>query len=89
MGKYQFTETAWDHYQFWLQQDKKVLKKINKLLADIQRNGPLAGEGKPEALKGNLSGYYSRRINEKDRLIYTILEDDIVELYSCRGHYEY
>ena len=52
------------------------------------RNGPLEGERKPELLKGNLSGFYSRRINEKDRLIYRILENDVIEIYSCRDHYK-
>jgi len=88
MSRPQFTESAWGEYLYWQSQDKKTLKKINKLIADIMRNGALVGEGKPELLRGNLSGYYSRRINEKDRLVYKILEGDIVEIYSCIGHYE-
>ena len=72
---------------YWHLQDKKTLKKINKLIFDIMRNGALGGKGKPELLKGDLSGYYSRRINEKDRLVYKIVNNDIVEIYSCKDHY--
>lgn len=88
MSRPQFTEQAWEEYIYWHTQDRKTLKKINKLIQDIMRNGPLEGEGKPELLKGNLSGFYSRRINEKDRLIYRILENDVIEIYSCRDHYK-
>ncbi len=87
MSRPQFTEQAWDEYMYWQTQDKKTLKKINKLIMDIMRNGALEGEGKPEALKGNLQGFFSRRINEKDRLIYKILENDIIEIYACKDHY--
>lgn len=87
MSRPQFTETAWSEYMYWQNQDKKILKKINELIADIMRNGALEGEGKPERLKGDLYGLYSRRINEKDRLIYRVLEGDIVEIYSCKDHY--
>lgn len=88
MSRPQFTEQAWNEYLYWHVQDKKTLKKINKLISDIMRNGALEGEGKPERLKGELSGYYSRRINEKDRLVYKVLENDVVEIYSCLGHYK-
>lgn len=88
MSRPQFTEQAWAEYMYWHSQDKKTLKKINKLILEIMRNGPLEGEGKPEILKGNLQGYYSRRINEKDRLVYKILDENIVEIYSCQGHYD-
>ena len=87
MSKNQFTESAWEEYLYWQSQDKKTIKKINSLLKDIARNGPLTGEGQPELLKGNLQGYYSRRINSKDRLVYKI-ENDVIEIYSCRGHYD-
>ena len=87
MSRPQFTEQAWEEYMYWQSQDKKTLKKINKLIADIMRNGALSGEGKPELLTGNLQGYYSRRINDKDRLIYKVLEHSIVEIYSCKDHY--
>ncbi len=88
MTRFQFTEQAWSEYRYWQFQDRKSLKKINKLIADIGRNGALNGEGKPELLKGELSGYFSRRINEKDRLIYKVLEGDIIEIYSCKDHYK-
>lgn len=88
MSRPQFTEKAWEEYLYWQSQDKKILIKINKLIADIMRNGPMEGEGKPEALRDNLNGYYSRRINEKDRLVYAVLQDEIVEIYSCRDHYQ-
>lgn len=88
MSRPQFTEQAWSEYMYWHGQDKKTLKKINRLIADIMRNGALSGEGKPEQLRGNLSGYFSRRINHSDRLIYRILPGDIIEIYSCVGHYE-
>lgn len=88
MSRPQFTEQAWDEYLYWFNQDKRTLKKINKLIADIMRNGALEGEGKPEALKGNLHGYFSRRINPFDRLVYTILPGDVIEIYSCKGHYD-
>lgn len=87
MSRPQFTELAWEEYMYWHGQDKKTLVKINKLIADIMRNGALDGLGKPEMLKGNLQGYFSRRISEKDRLVYKILNDDIIEIYSCKGHY--
>ncbi len=82
---YLFTENGWSDYEFWQTQDKKVLKKINKLLKDISRNGH-SGLGKPEPLTGELTGFYSRRINDKDRLIYTIDRNNIV-IIACRFHY--
>lgn len=87
MSKPQFTEQAWNEYMYWHAQDKKTLKKINKLILDIMRNGAFNGEGKPERLKGDFSSYFSRHINHKDRLVYRILEDDIIEIYSCKDHY--
>ena len=88
MSRPQFTENAWAEYLYWLGQDRKTSRKINQLISDIMRNGPLEGIGKPERLKGDLNEYFSRRINEKDRLVYRVLEDDVIEIYSCRGHYE-
>lgn len=85
MSKLSFTEDAWNDYLFWQTQDKKTLKKINRLLQDIERNG-YDGIGKPEPLKNNLSGYWSRRIDDKHRLVYRIL-DDVIEIYQCKGHY--
>ena len=69
-------------------QDKKTLKKINDLLKDISRNGVDKGIGKPEPLKNNYSGYWSRRIDEKNRLIYRVDEEGNVIVESCKGHYE-
>ena len=80
-----FTSNGWEDYIYWQTEDKKTLKKINTLLKDIDRNGN-EGIGKPETLIGNLSGFWSRRINEKDRLIYKIDEYNIYIL-SCRYHY--
>lgn len=80
-----FTSNGWEDYIYWQTEDKKTLKKINTLLKDIDRNRN-EGIGKPEPLIGNLSGFWSRRINEKDRLIYKIDEYNIYIL-SCRYHY--
>lgn len=80
-----FTENAWKDYLYWQTEDGKTLKKINQLLNDISRNGNV-GIGKPEALVGDLSGYWSRRINDKDRLIYKIDEQNIY-IISCRFRY--
>ena len=81
-----WSDDAWEDYLYWQTQDKKTLKRINALIRDIDRNGPLIGIGDPEPLRGNLSGYYSRRINEKDRLVYRIKDHHIV-IVQCRGHY--
>lgn len=79
-------ETAWADYLYWQTQDKKTLKRINILIKDIERNGNI-GIGKPEPLKGDLSGMWSRRIDEYNRLVYRI-RDDMLEIASCRDHYE-
>lgn len=85
--KFEFSEKAWNDYLYWQANDKKTLKKINELLKDIGRN-PIDGIGKPEPLKGNLSGWYSRRINEEDRLVYRCNEEsDVCEIGQCKGHY--
>ncbi|MFT5860423.1 MAG: toxin YoeB [Flavobacteriaceae bacterium] len=76
---------AWEDYLYWQQNDKKTLKKINKLIKDIQRT-PFTGIGYPEQLKHNLSGWWSRRINLEDRLVYKVENDSIV-LLQCRKHY--
>lgn len=85
MRKVWFDE-AWEDYLYWQQQDRKTLKRINQLVRDIERNG-LDGIGKPEPLKGELSGFWSRRIDDVNRLVYRI-SDDILEIVSCKGHYE-
>jgi len=81
-----FSPKALNEYIAWQTEDRKTLKKINTLIADIQRNG-YTGTGKPEMLKGNLSGYCSREINDKDRIVYTITEADDIEIIQCKGHY--
>lgn len=80
-----FTENGWADYVYWQKEDRRTLRKINDLLKDIERNGN-TGIGKPERLTGNLSGYWSRRINEKDRLIYKI-ESNTISVLACRYHY--
>lgn len=79
MSKIIFTESAFEEYLHWQSQDKKTLKRINTLLKDIGRS-PFEGLGKPEGLKGNLSGYWSRRIDEVNRLVYRIMDGEI-EVY--------
>ena len=80
-----FSEIAWSHYLYWQDEDQRILRKINELLRDIDRNGN-AGYGKPEPLKHELSGYWSRRITDIHRLIYSIDKENIY-IASCRGHY--
>ncbi|GFH39959.1 Txe/YoeB family addiction module toxin [Pseudolactococcus insecticola] len=80
-----WSDDAWDDYLYWQTQDKRTLKKINHLIKDIERD-PFSGIGKPEILKEDLSGKISRRINEKDRLVYRV-EDDILFIYSAKDHY--
>ncbi|WP_336021164.1 Txe/YoeB family addiction module toxin [Fusobacterium polymorphum] len=80
-----WTDVAWIEYQYWISQDKKIFKKINELIKDIERNGVLNGTGKPEALKHRKG--YSRRIDEKNRLIYEIINGQLYIL-NCKGHYE-
>lgn len=87
MSDVKFTHEGFDEYLYWQSQDKKTLKKINALIKDILRNGPLEGEGSPEALKHNYSGSYSRRIDGKNRLVYTY-HDDTVTVLKCKGHYK-
>ena len=80
-----FTEDAWVDYCYWQTQDKKTLKRINKLIKDIQRD-PFTGIGKPEPLKGELSGFWSRRIDDSNRLVYRIRNGNI-EIAQCGSHY--
>lgn len=81
-----FHEKAFDEYLYWQEFDKKTLKRINTLIKDIERS-PHKGLGKPEALKHGLIGYWSRRINLEDRLVYKV-EDDKLIILSCRKHYK-
>lgn len=80
-----WTDRAWEDYLYWQTQDKKTVKRINQLVKDIERNGN-DGIGKPELLKGDLSGWWSRRIDDTNRLIYRIENDNIV-ISACRSHY--
>jgi toxin YoeB len=84
--KINFSEIGWRDYTYWEGQDKKTLKKINSLIEDIGRNG-YDGIGKPEPLSGELSGWWSRRIDDKNRLVYRLAENAVIEIAQCRGHY--
>ena len=86
MNDFTFTGQGFSDYLYWQTQDKKTLKKINALLADIQRNGAMQGIGKPEPLKYRPG--YSRRIDEANRLVYDIDELQNIVILSCRGNYE-
>jgi toxin YoeB len=80
-----FTDDAWEDYLYWQQTDKKTLRKINQLLKDIQRT-PFSGIGKPEPLKHQLQGCWSRRIDSEHRLVYEIT-DEALKVIGCRFHY--
>ena len=81
-----WTDDAWNDYVYWATQDRKTLKRINQLIKDIDRNQN-TGIGKPEPLKYELHGLWSRRIDDENRLVYKIENDNIIILH-CRGHYE-
>ncbi|STO64062.1 Toxin YoeB [Haemophilus parahaemolyticus] len=83
--KLTFADTAWEDYLYWQATDKKQLKRTNNLIKDIQRT-PFKGIGTPESLKFNLSGFWSRRIDEKHRLVYAVTDEAIL-IASCRYHY--
>jgi toxin YoeB len=83
--KLTFTETGWEQYLYWQSHDKAMLKRINRLLKDVLRS-PFEGLGKPEPLKGNLSGFWSRRITQEHRLVYSI-KDQTITVAQCRYHY--
>jgi len=80
-----FSNEAWTQYKYWQDNDKKILKKINKIITDIQRT-PFEGLGMPERLRHNLSGYWSRRITLEHRLVYTV-QNDTICIAQCRYHY--
>ena len=80
-----WTDEVWKDYIYWQSQDKKTLKRINKLIIDVRRS-PFEGIGKPEALKENLSGFWSRRIDDTNRLVY-VVNDAAITIISCRYHY--
>lgn len=78
-------EDAWEDYLYWQGQDKKTLRKINRLLKDIERE-PFRGTGKPEPLEGDLQGYWSRRIDDKNRIVYRV-KDKQLQIIQCGTHY--
>ncbi|MBE0484066.1 MAG: Txe/YoeB family addiction module toxin [Bacterioplanes sp.] len=80
-----WTDESWNDYVYWQTQDKKTLKRINKLILDVKRS-PFEGIGKPEPLKENLSGFWSRRIDDTNRLVYAV-DDGAITIISCRYHY--
>ena len=80
-----WSDTSWDDYLYWQKQNKKLLKKINDLIKDIERK-PFEGLGKPEPLKNNLSGWWSRRIDDTHRIVYRV-ENGNLEIAQCREHY--
>lgn len=86
MNNLTFSPGAWDEYLYWQMQDKKTLRRINQLLKDILRDS-FEGIGKPEPLK-YCDGYWSRRIDEKNRLVYTVNNESDIVIISCKGHYE-
>ncbi len=81
-----WSDEAWEDFQYWLKNDKKTLKRILLIIQDIDRNGYI-GIGKPEPLKHNLSGYWSRRIDDSNRIVYKI-ENDIIKIAQCGSHYQ-
>ena len=86
MSNISFTDKAWQDYCYWQIQDKKTLKRINLLLQDIKRNN-FTGIGKPEPLKNDFTGFWSRRIDDTNRLVYRINNEQI-EIIQCKGHYK-
>ncbi|WP_396587515.1 Txe/YoeB family addiction module toxin [Bermanella sp. R86510] len=80
-----WTDESWKDYLYWQTQDKKTLKRINKLIHDVRRS-PFEGIGKPEPLKENLTGFWSRRIDDTNRLVYAV-DDSAITIISCRYHY--
>ncbi len=85
MMKITFSKNSWEDYVSWQKEDKKILKKINQLIKDIQRT-PFQGMGNPEQLKYDLSGFWSRRIDREHRLVYQVFDQEIL-IYSCKYHY--
>jgi toxin YoeB len=83
--KVTFSGRGWPDYVYWQTQDRKTLRKVNRLIQEIARDGN-CGIGRPEALTGDLSGWWSRRIDEKNRLVYRIVNENL-EIAQCRGHY--
>jgi len=86
VSKIVFAEKAWENYLYWQKHDKNMIKKINQLVKDIERT-PFDGLGKPEPLKNNLSGWWSRRIDDTHRIVYRI-ENGSLEIVQCKDHYD-
>lgn len=86
MSNLVFLQEGWEDYVYWQGQDKKVLRRINQLLQDISRNA-FEGLGKPEPLRGNMTGWWSRRIDDTNRLVYRVQGNNNIEIAQCRGHY--
>jgi toxin YoeB len=82
-----FDSVGLEQYIDWQTEDRKTLKRINQLIKDIRRNGEREGIGHPEPLKHDLSGKWSRTIDDKNRLVYKVTDDNKLEIYSCKGHY--
>lgn len=80
-----FTQSAWEDYLWYQEQDRQLLKRVNQLIKDVLRT-PFEGIGKPEALKADLTGFWSRRINDEHRLVYGVIKTDLI-IISCRYHY--
>ncbi len=80
-----WSDAAWEDFEYWMEQDKKTLKRILRLLKDIDRNG-YDGIGKPERLSGDLASYWSRRIDDANRIVYRI-EDNMIKIVQCGSHY--
>ena len=81
-----FTDEAWEQYLHWVRTDRQVLKRVNTLIEDTMRH-PYSGIGKPEMLRANLTGHWSRRITDEHRLVYRV-QDDTLVIVACRFHYE-
>ena len=84
-----WSDEAWEEYVKWQAEDRKTLKRINKLIKSIQREGPFEGLGKPEGLKSNLQGMWSRRINDTDRLVYVPEANGDFTIIQCKSYYDY
>lgn len=82
---FEFTQNAYKQYKYWIKYDRKILQRINTLIKEIQIT-PYEGKGKPEALKFNLTGLWSRRIDQEHRLVYKV-ENDLIIILQCRYHY--
>ena len=83
-----WSSRSWDEYVSWQTEDRKTLRRISALIKDIEINGCLTGIGKPEELKYDLAGWYSRRIDDKNRLIYRIVDGNSLEISQCKSHYD-